>query len=130
MIEWTEEYAVGVKDIDDQHRRLFEIADQAYTLLRKDLQTDKFDRIVEIFEELKDYTVYHFNFEESYMAGIGYPKILSHKVEHSDFIEKVNGVDYRQIDDNQNQYLMEILNFVVDWIKSHIKERDKKIALG
>ncbi len=128
MITWKEEFKVGVKEIDEQHMQLFDIAGRAYELLRNDLQTDKYDGIIEILEELKEYAVYHFKFEEDYMASIKYGKLLSHKVLHDDFIEKVSGIDMRQIDDNQGQYLMGILEFVVKWIEGHIIGQDKKYA--
>jgi len=128
MIEWNERFRLGVKDIDEQHMQLFDIAGRAYELINNDFQTDKYDGIIEILEELKQYAVYHFKFEEEYMASIGYGKFLSHKVLHDDFIEKVNGIDMRQVDENQGQYLLGILDFVVKWIEGHILGQDKKYA--
>lgn len=128
MIQWKKSYRIGVEEIDQQHQRLFEIANQAYELLKNDLVTDKYDRIVSIIEELRDYTIYHFGFEENYMASIGYKKRLSHKVIHDDFIAKLNEVDLDHIDDNQDQYLTELLDFVVQWIEQHILGTDKLIV--
>jgi len=128
MIAWKEEYRTGVAIIDEQHKQLLEIAARAYELLKNDLYTDKYDQIVAILEELKNYTIYHFQSEEAYMQSIGYKKLLSHKVEHHDFIEKINNIDLEQIDQDQNQYILELLDFVVSWIDSHILKRDKLIA--
>lgn len=125
MIKWKDEYSVGVEHIDDQHRKLFEIAGRAYDLLKDNLVLDKYDTIIAILEELKDYAVYHFNSEEQYMKEIGYRKLLSHKVMHDDFIEKVNGIDFNKVDENQNQYLLGTLDFVVNWIDGHILGQDK-----
>ena len=99
-------------------------------VLKNELLVDKYDQIVAIFNELKDYTVYHFTFEENYMKSIGYRKFLSHKVQHDDFIERINETDLRQIDENQEQYLIETLEFVVAWIEKHILGVDKKIVEG
>jgi hemerythrin len=52
------------------------IADRAYDLLKNNLYTDKYDKIVEILEELKNYTICHFQSEEAYMMRLGYKKIL------------------------------------------------------
>lgn len=130
MIQWNDGFMIGVKDIDEQHKRLFDIANNAYQLLKNDLILDKYDQIVDIFEELKNYTVYHFAFEERYMAEIGYKKLLSHKVYHDDFIAKVNEVDFDKLDQAQEQYLIGILDFVVHWIQDHILEVDKRIVQG
>ena len=57
------------------------------------------------------------------MASIGYKKLLSHKVIHDDFIAKLNEVNLDHIDENQDQYLTELLDFVVQWIEKHILEQ-------
>lgn len=128
MIQWKESYRLGIDEIDDQHKKLFEIANRAYELLKNDFVTDKYDRIVSIIEELKEYTVYHFSFEENYMASINYRKLLSHKVIHDDFIAKISEVDLDNVDENQDEYLMGILDFVVEWIEQHILGTDKLIV--
>ena len=130
MITWRDEFALGVPEIDAQHKKLFAIANRAYEVLKNDLLVDKYDQIVDIFNELKDYTVYHFTYEEDYMKSIGYRKFLSHKVQHDDFIQRINETDLRQIDENQEQYLIETLEFVVVWIENHILGVDKKIVEG
>jgi hemerythrin len=61
------------------------------------------------------------------MLSCGYRKFLSHKAAHIDFVEKINAVDVDKIDNGQNQYLMEIMNFVCDWLVEHILTEDKMI---
>ncbi len=128
MITWKDEYSLGIENIDQQHKKLFEIAGRAYELLKDQHYLDKYDKIIEILDELKEYTVYHFNQEEEYMKSINYKKILSHKVQHDDFVEKVNNVDFRHIDDNQDKYITETLDFVLNWIQQHILGTDKLYA--
>ena len=128
MIQWREEFALGVPSIDEQHQKLFELANRAYLVLKNELLVDKYDQSVAIFDELKNYTVYHFSFEENYMKSIGYRRFLSHKVQHDDFIQKINETDLDKIDENQEQYLIDTLEFVVDWIEKHILGVDKRIT--
>lgn len=130
MIAWKEEYTVGISLIDEQHKKLFEIAGRIYNLYKDELCTDKYDRIVELIGELKDYTVFHFKSEEEYMERIRYRKMFTHKIEHADFIEKINNVNLNLVDEDHDAYLLEILEFVVNWISKHILEKDKQIAAG
>lgn len=125
MIEWKDEFAVGVELVDSQHKKLFEIAGSAEQLLLLPEKTDKFDQILEIIYELKDYVVFHFNAEQNILENIQYPKYFSHRVMHNDFIEKMNSVDIDKIDDNQQKNLLEILNFIMDWIKEHVLVEDR-----
>jgi len=130
MIQWKDSYRLGIEEIDKQHQKLFEIANRAYDLLKNDMLVDKYDRIVSIIEELREYTIYHFGYEEKYMVSINYKKLLSHKVVHDDFIAKINEIDLDKVDESQDQYLAEILDFVVQWIEQHILGTDKLYASG
>ncbi|MBE6087922.1 MULTISPECIES: hemerythrin family protein [unclassified Clostridium] len=128
MVKWKADYEVGVKRIDEQHEKLFEIADRAYKLLTNDFILDKYDRITEILGELKEYTIFHFKSEEEYMLSVGYKKFLSHKVIHEDFIKSIDNIDLHEIDLNQDESVKKILEFVVDWIDKHILNEDKFIV--
>lgn len=128
MIKWKDDYKIGIDLIDEQHQKLFEIAGRAYDLLKNNFKMDKYDAIVDIIEELKEYTAYHFKTEEDYMQSIEYKRFFSQKVQHNDFIEKINGIDLKKVDDNQGTYLIEILEFIANWIGEHILGQDKLIS--
>ena len=124
MFNWKTEYETGNEKVDNQHKRLFEIGNSAYELLKKDIYLDKYDRILNIINELKDYTTYHFRSEEDYMFKVGFKGFFSHKIEHDDFIKKIDTIDYDRIDNGHNDYILEILNFIADWITKHILVSD------
>jgi len=128
MVKWKSEYEVGIQLIDEQHKKLFEIAGRTFELLTDDLCVDKYDKIIEVINELKAYTIYHFQTEEEYMIQTRYKKYFSHKVEHDDFINKINGIDLYSVDKMQNEYLIELLNFIIEWVGKHILENDKQLA--
>ncbi|MDF2819585.1 MAG: iron-binding protein hemerythrin [Clostridiales bacterium] len=130
MFEMKDEYKLGIELIDNEHTRLFEIGEEVYQLLINEDVVDKYDKIVEIIEELKEYTVRHFKHEEEYMASIAYKRLFSQKVEHNDFIAKVEEIDYERIDQNQQEYMMELLSFLNDWLVNHILMQDMLIVQG
>ena len=59
-IEWSKDYSVNVKLIDDQHKHFVGIMN----LLYKEIQSNKTDRIPEIIDELVSYAETHFDTEE------------------------------------------------------------------
>ena len=128
MYQWSDEYVLGIEEIDLQHKRLIEIANQIYEIMNDQWRLDKYNQILEVLGELKDYTVYHFKSEEEYMAKIGYKKRFSHAIEHSAFVEKLNAVDLRDLDEKQDKYLRELLGFITDWVVNHIMTTDKLYA--
>lgn len=126
--EFTKDYHTGIDFIDEEHAKLFEIANRAYDLLTNQFVTDKYDAIVAVLEELRDYTKYHFNHEEEYMKSINYPKRFSQLHQHTQFINKLESYNLKEIDMNQQEGLLEILDFLALWLQSHIKGMDKKIG--
>ena len=128
MYEMKPEYFTGIEFIDQEHARLFEIANEAYELLMDQFIPDKYDYIVKVIEELKDYTKYHFQHEEEYMESLGYKRLLSQKVAHNDFIEKLDEFDLDSIDEDQKASLLELLEFLNNWLVEHIYKKDKLIA--
>ena len=128
MLQWKDEYCTGIAPIDEQHKELFSIANRIYDLLKNDLIPDKYDSIVAIISELQNYTRYHFKTEEDYMQQINYRRFLSQKAAHNEFLAKMDTIDLGKIDNSQNQYLIEILDFVLDWLAGHIVKADKLIA--
>lgn len=128
MFEMKEEYKTGIRSIDEQHKRLFEIADRTYMLLKDNYTIDKYDKVVELLNELKDYAIYHFKEEEEYMKSINYKRMFTQKIEHDNFIKKLNDIDIRKIDENQDEYILNILGFLNNWLVEHILEKDLLIG--
>ena len=126
--EFTKDYHTGIDFIDEEHAKLFEIANRAYDLLTNQFVTDKYDAIVAVLEELRDYTKYHFNHEEEYMKSINYPKRFSQLHQHTQFINKLESYNLKEIDGNQQEGILEILDFLAVWLQGHIKGMDKKIG--
>jgi len=123
-----EEYKIGIESIDEQHKKLFELADKAYMLLKDAFSLDKYDKIVEIVEELKEYTIFHFKSEEEYMESINYKRLFTQKIEHEKFIKDLDGIDLRHLDQNQDDSLVKMLNFLNEWLTEHILGNDKLIG--
>ena len=130
MYEMKDEYLTGIEFIDNEHRRLFEIAEQTYQLKNEEFISDKYDQIKALLEELKDYTRMHFSHEEEYMQSIGYKKLFTQKVQHQAFIDWLEEQNLDEIDtefENQDAVVDNILKYLTDWLVHHILETDKQI---
>lgn len=127
MYEMKDEYLIGIPEIDAEHRRLFEIAEEAYQLQQQDFLVDKYDQIKVILGSLREYTVMHFEHEEAYLESINYKNMFMQKVQHDNFRKKVEEIDIDSIDENEDALIQEILNFLTDWLVHHILETDMLI---
>ena len=128
MYNFKDEYRTGIESIDLEHQKLFEIADRAYETLMDEFIPDKYDYIVDILDELKDYAATHFRHEEEYMISIRYKRLISQKASHDEFIDKISSYDLSAIDENQKGVILELLNYLSDWLIHHIIGSDKLIG--
>ena len=128
MLIWKEEYSIGIDLIDVQHKHLFEIGNDAYELLKNDLYIDKYDKIIQILEDLRQYAKFHFQSEENYMMEIKSDQLPSQKIAHDEFVKKIYDIDFKSIDENQKEHLDEILTFIFNWILEHVLHKDKLIS--
>lgn len=127
--EFTDEYLTGIELIDVEHKELFRIVDKANRLVKSYDNVSGFDNIIGILNELKEYTKEHFADEEEYMEDIHYEGLEAQKRAHEAFIDKLNNIDIEQIDENPQEYLQELLEFLLGWLINHILYTDKKIPI-
>jgi len=125
-IKWKDIYSCNITDIDIQHKKLFEIGSRIYDLLTIGDEYDRYDEIALIFNELRDYTVFHFSYEEELMKKYGYEDYENHKIEHDFFIKKLQKLEKTDFDDKQSESLMQMIKFIADWITGHILKTDMK----
>lgn len=124
---FSEKYHTGIAIIDEEHNQLFNIIRETNETIQEKFLHDKYDRILNILDHLKEYTKTHFADEEAYMQKIGYDGLEAQQMVHAMFIEKLDTIDLDSIDDNQEQYLNELIVFLLDWLSTHILKMDKKI---
>jgi hemerythrin-like metal-binding domain len=127
--EWKERYQLGIEEVDRQHRKLFDIGARAYELSRLDNAFDRYDDIMEVLHELLDYAQYHFKYEEDFMSKSNFDQLEHHAREHDYFIAKVKSLLSQDIDENQQKTLVEITDFLSEWISTHIMLEDRKYTI-
>lgn len=130
MYEMKPEYFTGISLIDEEHEKLFEYANQVYELLNEEFMSDKYDNIVHILSELRNYAKKHFEDEEKYMEEIHYKKIFTQKIQHNAFISELEKWDLDSLEETEEQdkIIMDMLNFLTDWLIHHILELDTQIG--
>ncbi|MDE6916146.1 MAG: hemerythrin family protein [Lachnospiraceae bacterium] len=127
--EFTDDYLTGIALVDAEHKELFRIVDKANQLVKSFDSLSGYDNIIVILNELKEYTKEHFADEEEYMEGIQYEGLSAQKRAHEAFIDKLDNINLDQIDANPQEYLQELLEFLLGWLINHILYTDKKIPV-
>lgn len=86
MLKFTKDCELGIEELDNDHRKLFELVQKTMDLLHDDFITDKYDHIKELLDELLDYANAHFIREEEYMKKIRDPEIIMQRIQHDHFL--------------------------------------------
>ncbi len=122
FIEWNDNLSVKIESIDDEHKILIGMINEFYDNIKEQSQTDL---IAGLIKKMREYSVFHFNTEESYMRLYDYPGYGEHKNEHDAFISKVVDLEERF---NKGGLIisLEVTTFLKNWLKSHINKTDKK----
>jgi len=116
---WSEDLNTGIDVIDKQHRRIVDYINQLH-----DARTGehKQEDIAKVIDELVDYTLSHFAFEESMQEEAKYPFMKAHKKVHDLFARRVGEFQERL---NLGEDVSEQLNnMLVTWLFNHIKRDD------
>ena len=121
-IQWSDELNTDIEVIDKQHKRIV-----GYINALEDVK-GKNDRAVEekVLNELVDYTLSHFAFEESLMEDAGYGFINGHKRVHQLFVKRVS--DFMQRFKMGEDVTEELLTVLKAWLINHINGTDKQYS--
>jgi len=121
QIKWKKEYSVGIKHIDDDHKKLISLLNQ-FTVAYDYAMSESFEQ--EALEALIEYTKYHFEREEKLMKENEYPDLIPHMAQHKEMIHQVNTfVDIYK--EKGHDSLKEISEYLTVWLINHINGTDK-----
>lgn len=125
-IQWRDSLAIGVEEIDDQHKELL----QRFNGLLSACEAGKgIEELKPLLTFLDDYVIEHFSNEERLQRKHGYPNYESHKKEHDSFIERVlvvkNEIDSEGV---AVHHVMETNNMLLKWLLNHISKVDTELG--
>src|SRR3989344_4665653 len=122
LLNWVEDYSVGVKEFDEQHKKMFVIINNLYDAMHASVIDDE---LREFINELVSYANYHFSTEEKYFAEFDYPEKEAHIKAHDFYRAKVSEF-VKEFEEHKKFLSFEILDFLEDWWLGHVITVDKK----
>ncbi len=122
LIVWDDDLDTGIEVIDNQHKRIVDYINKLDAARKTGNKND----ISLVLDELVDYTLSHFTFEESLMEEAGYPFINAHKKVHQLFTKRVG--DYIQRFKMGEDIADDLLNTLKAWLINHIRNDDNDYA--
>jgi hemerythrin-like metal-binding protein len=86
LLEWKEEYATGIEDVDVEHKDLIDVINRLHELLLAD---DARLTVPAFFARLIDGVSAHFALEERIMGESAYPDLVAHRADHERLLDEI-----------------------------------------
>ena len=116
---WSSDLNTGIDVIDRQHQRIVDYINELDDARTSGHQTEDVGRVI---DEMVDYTLSHFAFEESMQEEAKYPFLKAHKRVHEMFVKKVADLQHRfSLGEDVSAELHKML---FTWLYNHIKRDD------
>jgi len=128
IFPWNENFNTGISIIDEQHQRLVQLLNQLAGHIANQSELPELDLI---FDELTDYTVYHFETEEAFWHEYLPNDTMEarHKEVHNGFISTIHKLKAEEHTQPVENIVEETLSFLTRWLASHILETDRHMAM-
>ncbi len=123
-IPWREEFAVGITEIDEDHRVLISLLNRLFASVENNKNNNQIRHVI---EGVVDYSAYHFVREETLMKVCGYPHLENHKKVHEMMSEKVKRLASQVEQRNDPELLGELVQYLMSWLIDHIQAMDRSI---
>ncbi len=123
-VAWTPALSVGIDVFDEHHRRLFGLIDRLYRAMRAGSSREV---LGPLFDELIDYTIYHFTAEERAFAEFAFEHAEEHRARHAELVEQAQALR-ADLDSGKPMVAVEVMQFLRDWVTNHIQGEDSRYA--
>jgi len=123
LIEWRDEFSVGVPDVDHEHRELIELINQLHDAMSGENTTLT---VLDFLGEIYAHVSAHFALEEKIMRKYNYDQYQDHKDDHERLLDEIRDImdDYEE-----NAYFSdeEFAGQLEHWFTEHFKTRDARL---
>ena len=120
--EWTPEFSVGSKTLDDQHKIILQICARIHALSKTD--PDYLDKLHIALNDMSEYASKHFRDEERILRDANYPELELQRLEHENYHELLTELLVDAINGTPDAAKMS--NFLEKWWVDHILNSDMK----
>ena len=123
LIDWRDEFSVGVESVDHEHRGLIELINELDEAMQQDIQHAT---VVSSLGEIYAQVASHFALEEKIMRDARYANLAAHKEDHELLLDEL--LDTIDSVDEKGSYDRHALAQGLDrWFSDHFRTHDAKL---
>jgi len=123
LIEWRDEFKIGIKEVDFEHQELIELINELYgEAINKGSTLAVMDCLEEIFSKISA----HFALEEKVMKEMKYDQYQDHKEDHERLLDSLQNImdkytESLELDETK------LANQLHDWFVAHFSSKDARM---
>jgi hemerythrin len=125
LVDWSEEFSVGIPRIDHQHKGWFELINILHDTMARGEGDDMVDAVL---EDVAAYTRTHFSEEEALMEKYGFPGLAGHKRVHEAFVAQLRDAMEAPRTAVRVRLTLTTMATMKDWLVRHIQQMDQHYA--
>lgn len=123
LIDWKDEFSVGVPSVDYEHQALIELINELYASVKSD---DSKSMIIEFLGEVFTKISAHFALEEKVMRERNYDEYEQHKQNHELLLDEIRDI-MDEYEDNQQFEEEELSRRLHNWFTEHFRTYDARL---
>lgn len=123
LIEWRDEFSVGVPDVDLEHRQLIDLINDLHAALGKE---EALTTVLDFLAEINAHIAAHFALEEKIMRERHYDRYADHKRDHERLLDEIRDI----MDDYEENALFsdaELAERLENWFSEHFRTHDARL---
>jgi hemerythrin-like metal-binding protein len=124
LVEWKDEFAVGVASVDHEHRQLIQLINDLHASLSN--RPSK-EAISLVLGEIHAKIAAHFALEERVMRERRYDKFEDHKSDHERLLDEIRDIMDRYEADSYFNYETALATELHDWFAIHFRTKDARL---
>lgn len=123
LVEWKNEFLLGVDSVDHEHRELIELINELY---RSYCDQGSKLTVLDFLGELSLKISAHFALEEKIMQEYKYDEFESHKADHEQLLDDIGNIMEEY---NEDKIFDEIIfgERLKDWFVEHFRTKDARL---
>jgi hemerythrin len=124
LLQWKDEYAIGVRSVDHEHRALIDIIN----LLGDQLDANKSAfEIYGTLGEIRTLIAAHFALEEHVMRDLRYDEYAAHKADHEHLLDEIRDIVRTFEDGSLADHRAQLGERVGSWFARHFESFDARL---
>lgn len=123
LIEWKDEFSVGVAEVDHEHRELIGLINSLHDVIQTNADADQ---VLETLGEIYAQISAHFALEEKMMRASRYPAYGDHKEDHEVLLDELRDI-MDEVEDDGSYDERRLADDLQRWFSLHFRTHDAKL---